>query len=56
MAEDSATKSQKKKKINRLTLTEVEAQLQEINKTQGGWHSRYAQHLEARKKALSGQD
>jgi hypothetical protein len=33
MAEDSEKKSQKKKKINRLTLNEVEAQLQEIKKT-----------------------
>ena len=55
MAEDSEKKGQKKKKINRLTLNEVEAQLQEIKKTQGGWQSRYARHLQARKRALSGQ-
>jgi hypothetical protein len=56
MAENSPEKSRKKKKINRLTLAEVENQLEEIKKTQGGWQSRYARHLQARKKALGGQD
>jgi len=54
MADSAAEKKQKSKKINRLTLAEIEAQLEEIKKTQGGWYSRYARHLLERKKALSG--
>ncbi|MBC7361130.1 MAG: hypothetical protein H5U06_02425 [Candidatus Aminicenantes bacterium] len=56
MADGAAEKTKKRKKINRLTLAEIEAQLEEIKKTQGGWHSKYAQHLLARKKALTGQN
>lgn len=56
MAEGSAEKTKKHKKINKLTLAEIEAQLEEIKKAQGGWHSKYAQHLLARKKVLTGQN
>ncbi|MFO7865641.1 MAG: hypothetical protein R6V02_02355 [Candidatus Aminicenantes bacterium] len=42
-----------KKKINKLSLSEIEAKLKEIKKTMGGWDSKYAQHLQERKKILS---
>jgi hypothetical protein len=56
MTDGAAEKSKKNKKINRLTLAEIETQLEEIKKTQGSCHSRYAQHLLARKKAVAGQN
>ncbi|MGB9765087.1 MAG: hypothetical protein ACPLZD_07035 [Candidatus Saccharicenans sp.] len=56
MAEGSAEKNKKRRKINRLKLAEIEAQLEEAKKTQGGWHSRYTYHLMSRKKALTGQN
>lgn len=50
-----AEKSKKNKKIKRMTLAEIEAKLQEIRQTMGGYQSKYAQHLLARKAALTGQ-
>jgi hypothetical protein len=40
------------KKINKLTLAEVEKQLQEIKISQGGHTSRYAKVLQRRKNNL----
>ncbi|MCI4445449.1 MAG: hypothetical protein JHC32_05420 [Candidatus Aminicenantes bacterium] len=56
MPESPAEKSKNRRKINRLNLNEIEAQLEEIKKTQGGWLSSYAHHLLSRKKALTGQN
>ncbi len=44
----------KRKKINALTLAEIEAELAECQEKQGGLLSRYARQLLARKKTLSG--
>ncbi|MGB9906353.1 MAG: hypothetical protein ACPLRR_03070 [Candidatus Saccharicenans sp.] len=54
MADGATDKSRKNKKINRLTLAEIEARLDEIKKTEGRWQSRYARALLARKKVLTG--
>ena len=45
--------SEKIKKLSRLTLQEIEAELKTTQEKMGGMHSRYAQHLLLRKKALS---
>ncbi|MCP2520922.1 hypothetical protein NLD30_10840 [SCandidatus Aminicenantes bacterium Aminicenantia_JdfR_composite] len=42
----------KKKKINRMTLEEIEAQLQIVKEKMGGFDSVYAQHLLRRKEIL----
>jgi hypothetical protein len=56
MAEEKADQTQEKagrgKKINKLTLAEVEKQLQEIKTSQGGTTSRYAKELQRRKHNL----
>lgn len=54
MASDTAEKSKKNKKINRLSLAEIEKRLEEIKKAEGHWQSRYARTLLARKKVLTG--
>lgn len=54
MADSAANKSNKNKKINRLSLPEIESRLEEIKKAEGRWQSRYARALLARKKALTG--
>jgi sRNA-binding protein len=41
-----------KKKINKMTLAEIESKLKEIKKTMGGWDSKYAQQLLKRKNRL----
>jgi len=43
----------KKKKINELSLAEIEARLAECQEKQGGLLSKYARQLVARKRALS---
>jgi hypothetical protein len=43
----------KTKKINKLSLTEIEARLAECQEKQGGLLSKYARQLLARKKALA---
>ena len=43
----------KKKKINSLTLAEIEARLAACDEKQGGRHSKYALRLLDRKKALT---
>jgi len=50
-----AEKSKKNKKIKHLTLAEIEARLQEIKQKTGGYQSKHAQHLLARKTTLTGQ-
>jgi hypothetical protein len=54
MAEQKEETAPKRKKINALTLAEIEAKLAECQEKQGGLISRYAQKLLARKKVLSG--
>ena len=45
--------SSKNKKINKMTLAEINAKLEEIKSSQGGLASKYAQQLQRRKKNLS---
>lgn len=42
----------KKKKINKMTLAEVEAKLEEVKSTMGGLYSKYARQLILRKEYL----
>jgi hypothetical protein len=42
----------RRKKINELSPAEIEAALAAAKEKQGGWRSRYAKQLLARKKAL----
>ena len=44
----------KKKKVNDLGLTEIDARLAECQEKQGGLASKHARQLLARKKALAG--
>ncbi|MDD8020360.1 MAG: hypothetical protein PHU81_04120 [Acidobacteriota bacterium] len=53
MAETDKGKSNKNRKINRLTLSEIEAQLEAIKKSEGNWRSKHAHQLLARKAVLS---
>jgi len=43
----------KKKKINEMTIQEIEAKLAEVKEKQGGLVSKYARQLLLRKKSLS---
>ena len=58
MAEDKKTdqagapEAAGSKKINEMTLREIEAKLAEVKEKQWGWTSRYARHLLLRKKTL----
>ena len=52
--EAGAESTPRRKKINELTLAEIEAKLVECKEKQGGLTSRYAHQLLLRKKALSG--
>jgi len=45
----------KKKKVNQMTLAEIEAQLKMVQENMGGIQSKYAQHLLERKKYLVSQ-
>ncbi len=42
----------KKKKINKMTLAEIETKLEELKKSRGGLTSKYAQQLGHRKNTL----
>jgi hypothetical protein len=55
MAESDKEKSSKSKKINRLALSEIEAQLEAIKKSEGSWRSKHARQLLARKAVLTKQ-
>lgn len=54
MAEKKEGSAPKRKKMNTLTLAEIEAKLAECQEKQGGLISKYARQLLARKKALQG--
>ncbi len=59
MAEEKPEQTQEKakrgKKMNKLTLAEIEKKLEEIKNAQGGFFSRYAKNLLRRKEILSSQ-
>ncbi len=54
MADEKQETTPKRKKMNVLTLAEIEAGLAECKEKQGGLTSKYALQLLARKKALGG--
>ena len=51
-AEASAEK--KRRKVSRMSLTEVESAIKEVKEKMGGFHSGFAQSLLARRKELAG--
>jgi hypothetical protein len=53
MADEKQESTPKRKKMNALTLAEIEAGLTECKEKQGGLSSKYARQLLARKKVLS---
>jgi hypothetical protein len=54
MADQKEDSAKKRRKMNSLTLAEIEAKLAECREKQGGLVSKYARQLQARKKAISG--
>ncbi len=56
MADEKTTDTQEKraknKKINKMSLAEIEAKLEEIKGTMGGYSSRYARELLRRREIL----
>ena len=56
MAEEKPDQTQEQashaKKVNKMTLAEVEKQLEAIKSSQGGFTSRYARELQRRKSVL----
>jgi hypothetical protein len=50
--EQAQEKAQSRKKINKLTLAEIEKKLEEVKSAQGGYSSRYAQILLKRRDIL----
>lgn len=48
----SPEKKKKNKKVNEMTLEEIEKKLQDVQQTQGGLSSLYARHLLRRKEIL----
>ena len=50
--EQAQEKAQSRKKINKLTLAEIEKKLEEVKSVQGGYSSRYAQILLRRRDVL----
>ncbi len=48
-----ADSTPKKKKINEMTLAEIDAKLAEVKEKQGGLTSKYARQLALRRKALT---
>jgi len=54
MADEKQETTPKRKKMNILTLAEIEAALADCKEKQGGLTSKYARQLQARKKALAG--
>jgi len=49
----SESTGKRRKKINEMTLKEIEDKLAEVKEAQGGLSSRYAHQLSARKKNLT---
>jgi hypothetical protein len=54
MADKKEDNAPKRRKMNSLTLAEIEAELAKCQEKQGGFISKHARQLLARKKALSG--
>lgn len=54
MADEKQETTQKRKKMNTLSVAEIEAGLAECKEKQGGLISKYARQLLARKKTLAG--
>lgn len=54
MAEQKEDSTPKRKKMNSLSLAQIEVELAKCQEKQGGLVSKYARQLLARKKALSG--
>jgi hypothetical protein len=54
-AQAETEKKKKNKKINKMTLEEIERKLQEVQQTQGGLNSLYARHLLRRREVLLAQ-
>ncbi len=52
-AEPPAAQPSPKKKINQMTLEEIEAKLKDVQEQMGGLESKYAQQLLLRKKLLT---
>lgn len=50
---EAASEEKKRKKISRMTLAEVEAELKIAKEKMGAFQSSFAQHLLARKKELT---
>jgi len=50
--EKTSQEPPKKKKVNQMTLAEIEAQLKMVQERMGGFQSKYAQHLLRRKNYL----
>lgn len=53
-AQAETEKKKKNKKINKMSLEEIEKSLQEVQQTQGGFNSLYAHHLLRRREILLG--
>jgi hypothetical protein len=53
MADQKEENTPKRKKMNSLSLAQIEAELAKCQEKQGGLVSKYARQLLARKKALS---
>jgi hypothetical protein len=53
MADEKQETTPKRKKMNSLSLAEIEAKLAECKEKQGGLVSKYARQLQARKKTLA---
>jgi hypothetical protein len=53
--EQPQEKAKKSKKLNKLTLAEVEKKIEDVKNTQGGFSSRYARELRHRKDILRSQ-
>ncbi len=51
-AEEKVESASKRKKINRLTLAEIEAKIEQLKATPGGMQTRYAHHLTSRESRL----
>jgi len=51
-ATEKSEDASRRKKINRLSLAEIEAKLEQLKATSGGMRTRYAQHLLRRASVL----
>lgn len=53
-AQAETEKKKRNKKINKMSLEEIEKKLQQVQQTQGGFNSLYARHLLRRREVLLG--